>query len=274
MTLKPVQVVYDRVYASMRRQAHRPRRMFHQSLYLWRSLRSAPYRISGAPDGLPIPSSRLLFTVAGTPSVTWFLHSGQVAAESIVSSLKSNGIRLRDFDSILDFGCGCGRVIRHFNGLKQTRLCGTDYNQELIRWCRRNLRFAEFETNHLNPPLNYGEGKFDFVYALSVFTHLPANLQLLWRDEILRALKPGGFFLMTTHGEHYLRELTPEEQDAFQDGQLVVRGGNTAGSNFCAAYHPLVFVRREFGRGFRIRDFIPEGASGNPYQDVFLLEKT
>ena len=74
-------------------------------------LKDIPTRLQGAPDGLPIPSPRLLYTIAGTPDSVWFLKAGGLAAESIVGILNKNDLNLDRFGAILDFGCGCGRVI-------------------------------------------------------------------------------------------------------------------------------------------------------------------
>ena len=50
---------------------------------------------------------------------------------------------------------------------------------------RRTCRSRRFERNALAPPLAFDDESFDLVYALSVFTHLTAELQLAWRDELL-----------------------------------------------------------------------------------------
>src|SRR5580765_3709368 len=65
-----------------------------------------------AADGLPVPPARLIMRVAGTPDVKWFLESGRLAAESIHDALERAETPLDTVASILDFGCGCGRVIR------------------------------------------------------------------------------------------------------------------------------------------------------------------
>jgi SAM-dependent methyltransferase len=49
-------------------------------------------------------------------------------------------------------------------------------------------------------PLPYRDGQFDFVYGLSVFTHLSFDLQLRRAAEIHRILEPGGVALLTFHG--------------------------------------------------------------------------
>jgi len=226
-----------------------------------------------APDGLPVPPGDLISLVGGNPDISWFLKGGLLAAQSMVSILEKNGLAIDKFDAILDFGCGCGRVIRHWRSLGVGKLFGTDYNPDLIGWCKQNLEFAQFMVNDLSPPLSYDDSTFDFVYALSVFTHLPETLQLSWMKELARVLRPGGFLLVTTHGEHYLPELTPDEQERFRRGQLVVRSEELAGMNVCGVIHPEKYVRDELAKGFAIIDFIPEAAKGNPYQDIFLLKK-
>lgn len=92
-------------------------------------------------------------------------------------------------------------------------------------------------------------------------------------NEMKRVIGKGGYLLITTHGGNYLEQLTPTEQERFRNGQLVVRELEAAGSNYCAAFHPEEYVRTKLAEGFEVLDFIPEGAKGNPMQDVFLLRK-
>jgi len=226
--------------------------------------------------GLPVPPSNLIALVAGTSSsVSWFLKGGHLAAQSMVGILERNEVAIDCFDAILDFGCGCGRVIRHLMFAKRAKLYGTDCNPELIDWCKQNLDFAQFAVNDISPPLSYDDSTFDFVYALSVFTHLPEALQFSWMSEMARVLRPGGFLIMTTHGESYLDRLAPEQQEQFQRGQLVVVCEELAGTNACSAFHPERYVHDKLASnfGFSVIDFIPRGAGGNPHQDLFLLIK-
>jgi SAM-dependent methyltransferase len=211
--------------------------------------------------------------VAGTTDISWFLKAGRRGAESISRILERNGVRIGDLEAILDFGCGCGRVIRYFKSLGTPKLCGSDYNPKLTDWCRQNLTFAHFETNDLQPPLRFANGAFDLIYALSVFTHLPEALQFQWMEELSRVLRPGGHLLISTHGKAYWEGLLPEEQEKFRSGQLVTRNGGEQGSNFFGTYHPRAYVTGKLARAFDVVDHIPEGAAGNPRQDAFLLRK-
>jgi len=74
--------------------------------------------------------------------------------------------------------------------MTSARFHGTDYNPQLINWCKPNLCFAQFEVNGLSPPLVYEEEQFDLIYALPVFTHLPEDLQLAWMSELSGFLGP------------------------------------------------------------------------------------
>jgi SAM-dependent methyltransferase len=219
-------------------------------------------------DGVSLPPRRLMVRVAGTADADWFLRSGRAGYDAIAAHVTLAGI-----ESVLDFGCGCGRVTRYFRE-HAGEVAGSDVNREAVKWCRANLPFGKFELNGLAPPLVFDDASFDLVYALSVFTHLTADLQLAWRDELHRVLRPGGRLLVTTHGHSYLPRLDDHERACFERGELVVRWGEVAGSNLCSAYHPEPYLRDTFADGFTFLELEPEGARGNPTQDLVLLQKT
>lgn len=224
-------------------------------------------------DGLPVPPPHLIVRVAGTPDLAWFLESGRLAAQSIRGALERTGSGVEELSSILDFGCGCGRVIRNWATLDAT-VSGSDLSGGAIDWCRHHLPFASFETNGLSPPLAFVDDSFDLAYALSVFTHLPETIQHDWMEELRRVVRRGGFVLLTTHGERYLERLDDDEGKRFRAGELVVRWAEVPGTNLCTTFHPPSWVReRLLPHGFEEVEFVPEGAAGNPYQDLFLLKR-
>ena len=217
-------------------------------------------------DGPPLPPRRLMVRVAGTADPDWFLRSGHAAYDAIAAH-----VELATIGAVLDFGCGCGRVTRFFHDFPG-ELAGSDLSRDAVDWCRANLQ-GRFEVNGIAPPLAFADESFDLVYALSVFTHLTADLQLAWRDEVRRVLRPGGRLLLTTHGTSYVPRLDPGERARFDAGELVVRWGEVVGSNLCSAYHPERYLRDTFATGFTFLELEPEGARGNPTQDLVLLQK-
>lgn len=232
------------------------------------------YWIKVKPDGLAIPPLRYIMLVIGVPDITLFLERGRLISQAIIDILKRNKLDIDNFKNVLEFGCGCGRIMRNWKTLKNAKLYGTDYNKTLVDWCRYNLGFAQFQVNNLYPPLNYPDEKFDLIYVISVFTHLSESLQLLWIKELIRILRPEGCLIITTLGEHCFKEsLTLDEQEQFRNGKLVVRYKEGDGSNLCVAYHPKIYVEKELAKELEVIDFIPGAVIGNPSQDIFLLKK-
>ena len=229
-------------------------------------------RLERGPDGLPVPPPELIIRVAGTPDPDWFLEGGVLAEQSIRAALGRAGTRVEDVGAVLDFGCGCGRVTRRWLELTGP-VYGNDLNAEAIDWCNSNLSFARFRRNELEPPLPFADGELGLVYALSVLTHLAVETQLRWMDEIHRTLRPGGYALVTVHGDAYLPRLDPDEAGRFARGDCVVRWSEVAGTNLCTTFHPERFVRERLARGFEIVEVVPRGALGNPEQDLVLLRK-
>jgi SAM-dependent methyltransferase len=218
-------------------------------------------------EGPPLPPRRLMVRVAGTADADWFLRSGRAAYDAIAAHVPPDEV-----EAVLDFGCGCGRVLRYWQG-HPGLVAGSDRDARAIDWCRRHLTFARCERNGLTPPLAFADASFDLVYALSVFTHLTEDLQTAWRDELARVLRPGGRLLLTTHGRSYVSRLEDEERARFKGGELVVRWAELPGSNLCSAYHPERYLRETLAEGFAFLELEEEGARGNPTQDVVLLRK-
>jgi SAM-dependent methyltransferase len=223
--------------------------------------------------GIPIPPGDLIYLVSGHRSASRFLRRGLVASNTIREILERNGVDIEHCNAVLDFGCGVGRIMRHWNALQHTALHGTDYNSRLVEWCRENLNYAKFNVNTLSGGLPYGTESFDFIYAFSVFTHLSEALQIFWMNELSRVLRPGGYMYFTTHGDYFLPQLTVEEKEKFLSGKLVIRAAEESGSNLCAAYHPVAYVRGNMAREFSIVDFIPGTAEGDVLHDIYLCKK-
>lgn len=91
--------------------------------------------------------------------------------------------------------------------------------------------------------------------------------------ELARVIKPGGYLLLTTHGQHYLEQLDASEQACFLAGEMVTRSYGPPGTNQLASYHPYDYVVHKMIKDLILVDFIEKGARGNPFQDLYLLKK-
>jgi 2-polyprenyl-3-methyl-5-hydroxy-6-metoxy-1,4-benzoquinol methylase len=227
-------------------------------------------RLSGR---LPIPPTKLIYLVTGSESPEWFLHSGHTASDAIREVLARQNLKIDQFSAILDFGCGVGRIMRHWSSTHGPIWHGTDYNPQLVDWCRKHLTFSQFNVNTLSGNLPYQDSTFDFIYAYSVFTHLSEELQFFWFGELSRILKPGGYIYFTTHGNNHLTAMTAEERERYERGELVVREQQESGSNFCAAFHPSNYVHQKLAAGFTVLDFILGNDEGLSLHDIYVVRK-
>ena len=80
---------------------------------------------------------------------------------------------------ILDWGCGHGRVIRHFEDIGPgVGLHAVDVDADNIRWAWANLPHISYSHGPLMPPLPVSENTFDpTIYGISVMTHLTRTVQ-------------------------------------------------------------------------------------------------
>ncbi len=215
---------------------------------------------------LPFPPPRLRVLVYAGASLDEFLLSGAQTAEQIRELVDG---AFDHVSPVLDFGCGCGRVLRHF-ARTQGAFFGSDYNAEAIGWCRENLGFARFLVNGPEPPLALDDEAFGLLYAISVFTHLPEAAQRAWLREFARVLRPRGLLIFTTHGRGVLNHMTARERRAFERGEFVVRYEDAAGTNLCNAYHPAGFTGSLLQNHFELLDH-REGCDGG--QDLYLARR-
>jgi len=211
---------------------------------------------SGDNGDLPLPPPRLRVLVAGIADADYFLESGRQTAEIVADCARRGGRDIGEVDAILDFGCGCGRIARHWPEFTQAQVFGSDYNPQLVDWVRANLPNVTAVENRLEPPLPFETARFGLVYAVSVFTHLTEELQHRWIEELARVIRPGGLLVFTTHGEGHADRLSLSESERFRAGELIVQFDEMEGSNWCAAFHPQQYVsERMLSSAFALRGF-------------------
>lgn len=232
---------------------------------------------------LPIPPPLLRYRVHGSLDPDSFLNVGRNCAIDLNNSLRLIGKDLRAFNNVLDFGCGCGRVLRHLGDRPENcQLYGTDVDREAIEWCRSKLRRVDAIVNDPLPPLPFPAGTFDFVYALSVFTHLDEDRQFAWLKELKRVAKPRATLILTTQGAYAqaiaLREghLAPPELETlestgfffktFRKGRFKL---DSLPDFYQIAFHTRQYVTEVWTRFFALQHYAERGLNG--HQDLVLL---
>jgi len=226
---------------------------------------------------MPVPGGELMARVAGGADREAFLWSGHESVRELERTLAVVGRSLDSFESILDFGCGCGRMLLWMGWIGESRaLYGTAIDAQAIAWCREHLPYANVTVNDPDPPLPYPDEAFDLVFNHSVFTHIDERRQDLWLAELQRVTRPGGLVVLSVHGEVALPEGAWEIRDrlerdgiAFQDGTMPA--GIALPDWYQNTWHAPWYVFEHWGRWFEIRGYLPGADLG--FQDHVLMER-
>ncbi len=144
----------------------------------------------------------------------YYFFTGYTTMLSWLQHLEYYSFNIRTIRTVMELGCGSARLIRHLRCVQDLRLIGTDVKEDFIKWCKQNVPGVEFYVNDLRPPLSFAEdNSIDLVYARSVFTHIPLDVQGLWIDELYRIIRPGGYAILNVLGlRQELLMLDPEDQ--------------------------------------------------------------
>lgn len=216
-----------------------------------------------------------------------FDTTGRQSVRDIEAALRGIGRELTGFDKILDFGCGCGRVMRWMAPLADAvELHGCDIDDLAIGWAQCELPFATFVRNEADPPLPYADGYFDLVMNHSVFTHLDGMRQDAWLSELRRVTRPGGIVLLSVHGPTAFRHTEQQMRTAGQDpglcrailereGILFIAEDTHVGSSFPDFYHTTFhapwYVLEHWTQWFDMRAYLARADLG--FQDIVVLER-
>ena len=217
-----------------------------------------------------IPDEDRRFRVIGNRDPDGFLVSGATDYHRIDRALRAmSGRHLHEFDRVLDWGVGCGRLARHFPARRAGALTGCDIDRDNVDWCAAHLpgRYVECA---MAPPLPFPDASFDVVYGVSVFTHLREPMQLRWLAELARVTSPGAWILVTVHGRTAIdfSRLPPEEYVRLVeevDAKGILETGTNAqldghadhGGEYVNVFHGFDYIRRVWGRSFAVADILP-----------------
>jgi SAM-dependent methyltransferase len=226
-----------------------------------------------------LPPAFLRKRIHGSEDINTFEQAGRAVASDLVGYLKRADASGPEF-RVLDFGVGCARVLTPLQDLSRKSSSpretihwhGSDIDGQAIEWCRTYLGSrGEFAVNDAMPPLPYADRFFDFVYSISIFTHLPEAMQFAWLKDINRVLKSGGAAVISTHSFGPPRNRKGE--------RLIARGflhGGGKGAEclpdfYQTSYHTREYIEREWSKVIAVESFIEKGV--NKDQNLVLCRR-
>lgn len=219
---------------------------------------------------LPLPPATLQDRVGALNFLTsgWRIYSDLKAALSPY-------IRIATCESILDWGCGCGRALRYLlEDVPADRISGCDIDADAIAWMKQSIDGPSFTHIAPLPPTPYADQRFDLVYGISIFTHLNEATQMEWLEELRRITKRGGIVAVSVLGE----SLVPGAlKDAMRDRgfadvistQSAIFAAYSSDDYYRVSYHSSRYVAERWSRHFEILEYIPRGI--NAHQDLVIM---
>lgn len=116
----------------------------------------------------PFPPEELMTNVSGLTNDRDFASHG---VDIFRALMQASPKPITDYRDILDFGCGCGRLIRMFKE-HPNRIVGCDIDKRYVNWVAGNLGYMTACLTSVNPPLPFGDDEFDVIISISIFTPL------------------------------------------------------------------------------------------------------
>ena len=169
----------------------------------------------------------------------------------IEEALSKGGQTFDDVERWLDFGCGYGRVVRFLiERVPPQRVHVTDVVKEGVDFCA-----AEFGVHPLYSQAELDRvslGSFDFIYAVSVITHLNERNSISFLRLLGNSLTEGGIAMFTTHGEWSIDNV------GLYGSEYKARNSEIAAlvEERGIAYLPYDFVEDDYGMTWHSREYI------------------
>ena len=131
--------------------------------------------------------------------------------------------RSLDDATVLDFGCGYGRIAQLlYYFTVEEKIFGVDPREDSIELCRESRLGTNFiVSDYLPVSLPVGGVKFDLIYAFSVFTHLSRRAMTTSLHTLRQHIADDGLLAMTIRPVEYWEQAPHASQD--QKDALAVR---------------------------------------------------
>lgn len=157
---------------------------------------------------------------------------GGFEAFGVIESSLLRFYGLQRDDSLIDVGCGSGRLAIPLSKTHAGPYLGTDLVPDLLQYARKRCARPDWRFESVDGvTIPATDGRADMVCFFSVFTHLLHEQSYLYLEEARRVLRPGGRIIFS-----FLEFALPGHWPAFAHTVDDARG---------RGHHPLnVFIER------------------------------
>jgi SAM-dependent methyltransferase len=197
--------------------------------------------------GVPAPDIQTRFTgVAGDNT----FREGWSFYRLVKNIVRQHGLALQSNQTVVDFGCGWGRIIRFFlKDVAPGNIWGLDCLPEVISICQETNPLCQFKLVEPLPPTSIAAASVDLIYCYSVFSHLAEDAHRQWLAEFQRMLKPGGLLIATTRPREFIPQCAEVRQKQITLGQMGAASAFEDTASALAAYDQGLFCYSPTGGG-------------------------
>lgn len=135
-----------------------------------------------------------------------YLSDGWRTMAELMLILEAVDRPLLKTDSVLEFAAGFGRFTRHLVKVLPGKVTCADVMPGSPAFLREQFGVGAFESAHVPEQVVF-PARYDLVFVLSMFTHLPTHMWAPWLKALCRAVKPGGLLVFSVHNEAVAGEI-------------------------------------------------------------------
>lgn len=134
-----------------------------------------------------------------------YLADGWRTLSELMLLLEASGKPLLGVQSFLEFASGHGRFTRHLvKAIGAEKVTASDVVTDAVDFARETLQVEAF-LSATRPEDLACPKRYDVVFVLSLFSHLPESSWSRWLVRLYDCVAPGGLLVFTTHGEEAVR---------------------------------------------------------------------
>lgn len=134
-----------------------------------------------------------------------YLADGWRTLSELMLLLERAGRPLLSFESVLEFASGHGRFTRHLaRAVGASRVTVSDVVAGAVDFARSHFGVQGFDSARQPQDVHWPQ-RYDLVFVLSLFSHLPRTTWKPWLARLWEAVAPGGLLVFSTHGAEAVR---------------------------------------------------------------------
>jgi SAM-dependent methyltransferase len=168
---------------------------------------AAYFKVPAAVHPEDLLFKQFLLQTPGIEAADRYFSSGYGDADWIAMTIKRLLPNMQR-PKVLEFAAGFGRVSRHLlHQAPNIDFTVSDIHPSAVQFAKETLGLTGFKSE-ARPEQLILPARYDFIFTLSFFSHMPDSTFGAWLALLYSALNEGGLLLFTTHGEVSMRKYT------------------------------------------------------------------